>query len=407
MRLVVDMQGAQTLSRLQGIGRYTRGLAQALVRHAGPHQVILACNGLLLEGAAELRRIFAGEDAAGTLRMWHGPAHSQFPAEASLDRKDAEAAYVAFLNSLAPDALLLPTLLGEWEDNFTCSLEGLRQDMVRAAVVHDFIPLEPFCPDLTYGDNLPIYEAKLRMMWQMDVLFANSAFTRAATLRQNPQAHVVAIGADVEPCFRPTPVLAAQEPQFNARFAPLRHGEGFILYAGGCAPHKNLAALVASYGCLAPELRQKYRLVIVGSASPEMDACLGAAGLGADDVVLTGWVSDAELVQLYSCCTLFVYPSLAEGFGLTVLEAMRCGAPVLASSAMSLTEIVAWDEALFDPADTDRLTRLMHAALTDTTFLAKLRANSQTREKFFSWDAAADEVWRRLEACQSNKPVAE
>ena len=403
MRLVVDMQGAQTLSRLQGIGRYTRGLAQALVRRAGQHEVILACNTLFDDGTAELRRIFAKEDAVGALRLWRGPAHSQFPAEPSQARKDAEAAYVAFLNDLAPDAVLLPTLLGEWEDNFTCSLEGLRQNVITSAVVHDFIPLEPFCPDLTYGDNRPVYESKLRMLWEMDMLFANSMFTRDATLRQNPQARVVAIGADVEPCFHPAPVLSSQQAAFNNRFAPLKHGEGFVLYAGGSAPHKNLAALVAAYARLAPAVRRKFRLVVVGSATPEMESCLGDAGLTPSEVLLTGWVSDAELVQLYSSCTLFVYPSLAEGFGLTVLEAMRCGAPVLSSSAMSLAEIVAWDGALFDPADTAKLTELMHAALTDSSFLSKLKANSLAREKAFSWDATADKMWyeiNRTAACK-------
>ncbi|MDE7064840.1 MAG: class II aldolase/adducin family protein, partial [Desulfovibrionaceae bacterium] len=184
---------------------------------------------------------------------------------------------------------------------------------------------------------------------------------------------------------------------FAERFAPLRPGEGFLLHAGGCAPHKNLDTLIASYARLDSDLRRRYRLVIVTPPSREIGESLSAIGLKDEDVILTGRVSDEELAWLYSCCSLFVYPSLSEGFGFCVLEAMRCGAPVLASSAASLPEIAGPEGALFAPLDCERLSALIHAALIDPVFLNRLKANSNARQKLFSWDKTADAVWRALE----------
>ena len=75
-------------------------------------------------------------------------------------------------------------------------------------------------------------------------------------------------------------------------------------------------------------------------------AAASAAGLGADELVLTGYVPDPDLVGLYNLCSLFVCPSFHEGFGLPALEAMRCGAAVIGADATSLPEVIGWKDAL-------------------------------------------------------------
>lgn len=79
MRIVIDMQGAQTDSRKRGIGRYTRGLAAALLANSNGHEIVLALNGMLPEGAAEVFSFFSGLIAPEYIRIWNGPDHSQFP----------------------------------------------------------------------------------------------------------------------------------------------------------------------------------------------------------------------------------------------------------------------------------------------------------------------------------------
>ena len=101
MRIVIDMQGAQTDSRKRGIGRYTRGLAEALLRNRGEHEILLVLNGLLPEGAAEVFSLFFGLLAPGQIRVWNGPDHSQLPAEPiSLERREAEGCYERFILGL-------------------------------------------------------------------------------------------------------------------------------------------------------------------------------------------------------------------------------------------------------------------------------------------------------------------
>ena len=87
-----------------------------------------------------------------------------------------------------------------------------------------------------------------------------------------------------------------------------------------------------------------------------------------ENVVFTGHVDDEELVMLYNLCDLFVFPSINEGFGLPPLEAMACGAAVLASNASSLPEVIGHQDALFDPNDGIGLAKKMERALTDSKF---------------------------------------
>ena len=89
----------------------------------------------------------------------------------------------------------------------------------------------------------------------------------------------------------------------------------------------------------------------------ELLACLEKAGLNFEDYIFTGYISDAELVTLYNKCTLFVMPSLKEGFGLPALEAIQCGAPVIGSNCSSIPEVIGYKEALFDPYDINDISK--------------------------------------------------
>ena len=109
----------------------------------------------------------------------------------------------------------------------------------------------------------------------------------------------------------------------------------FVLAAGTLEPRKNLTRLLAAYAQLPDALREAHELVIVGPGGWEMEETLRAARAGGDDVRLLGHVSDADLALLYGSCAAFAYPSLYEGFGLPVLEAMAAGAAVLTSSSSS------------------------------------------------------------------------
>ncbi|CAG0941583.1 partial Mannosylfructose-phosphate synthase, partial [Anaerolineae bacterium] len=116
-----------------------------------------------------------------------------------------------------------------------------------------------------------------------------------------------------------------------------------------------------------------------------------------EHMIFPNFVSDDDLPALYAGATLFVYPSLYEGFGLPVAEAMACGAPVVTSNASSLPE-VAGDAALyFDPRDVDAMADAMQRALADESLRNDLRARGFAQAKKFSWEKAAKELQQYLE----------
>ena len=180
---------------------------------------------------------------------------------------------------------------------------------------------------------------------------------------------------------------------------------GFVLYSGGFDERKNVALILAAYGMLREELRHHYPLVLAGTVSSsqrqEYERVARCHGLNKADVVFTGFLPEEDLIAAYANCSLFVFPSLHEGFGLPALEAMACGAPVIAADSSSLPEVVGLSEALFDPLSPGSLSELMDKALTDQDFEASLRENAATKAAQFSWKKSATLALETLRsACQ-------
>ena len=171
----------------------------------------------------------------------------------------------------------------------------------------------------------------------------------------------------------------------------------YVLAAGTLEPRKNLARLLDAWAQLCPPLRDAHELVLVGPVGWEADAIrAGARGRG---VRLTGYVPDEQLAALYHGCELFCYPSLYEGFGLPVLEAMRAGAPVITSNVSSLPEVAGDAAVLVDPLSVDAIRDALACLLADPDERRRLRAAGRARAALFSWERTATElrdVLRRL-----------
>lgn len=164
----------------------------------------------------------------------------------------------------------------------------------------------------------------------------------------------------------------------------------FLLYAGTLDPHKNLAFALKVFARLRAEGRPlKFRLV--GRQPADRVAALLAA-VPPDtrrDVRFEGFVSDARLADLMRGCAAFMFPSRNEGFGLAPVEAMACGAPVIAAAAGSLPEVVGEGGVLLDPDDVDGWTRHVGRVLDEPDYARELRARALARASLFSWDRAA------------------
>ncbi len=181
-------------------------------------------------------------------------------------------------------------------------------------------------------------------------------------------------------------------------------GEEFLLAVGTIEPRKNLAALVRAFEEVA-RVRPQLQLVVVGNKgwlSEPLFAGLGQSPFR-ERVLFTGYVPDETLRALYSSCRAFVYPSLYEGFGLPPLEAMACGAPVVASNIHSLKEVTNGAALLFDPKDSDELTRHLITLLEDEGARRRLSADGLQRASQFSWERAARETLEVYEEALKRK----
>ncbi len=178
-----------------------------------------------------------------------------------------------------------------------------------------------------------------------------------------------------------------------------RHGlpGSFVLCTGTLEPRKNLLRLIDAFVALPDELRAGHELALVGPRGWEAEEIEQRVAAHSAVVRVLGYVSDDDLAALYQSCTAFCYPSLYEGFGLPVLEAMTCGAPVLASDIPSLRE-VAGDAALYvDPLDTDAIRAGLERLLGSGDERGALAERGRGRAQEFSWDRTARELLAALD----------
>ncbi len=175
-------------------------------------------------------------------------------------------------------------------------------------------------------------------------------------------------------------------------------GEHYIFYLGGLDQRKNVLQLVRAFAHLYKQLDQPdLQLLISGNPDKQKgpffpDPRPVAAELGISEQVLCHFVEDEDKPAMYSGASLFVFPSLYEGFGLPPLEAMSCGAPVVCSNRTSLPEVVGDAALTIDPGDTHALVEAMRSVLTDDTLRDNLRERSLQRAAQFSWRKTATET---------------
>jgi glycosyltransferase involved in cell wall biosynthesis len=183
---------------------------------------------------------------------------------------------------------------------------------------------------------------------------------------------------------------------------------GFILSVGGESPVKNNSRLLSAFARLRERGRIDQQLVITGIRSKSiLEAHLAEVKRHAmeRDVVILGYVDEADLVSLYNAADAFVYPSLFEGFGFPPLEAMACGVPVAASDATSIPEVVGDAALLFDGRDVARIAEQAERLVTDRELAGELRKKGFEQVKRFSWEETARRTLRVYEEVMRS-PIA-
>lgn len=204
--------------------------------------------------------------------------------------------------------------------------------------------------------------------------------------------------------------LLAADASFAAAGDPAavlaRHGltEGrYVLAVGTLEPRKNLPRLIEAFAALPDDLRDGYELVLVGALGWDTDETAAAIARHRHLVTTLGHVPWEDLPALYRGSALFAYPSIYEGFGLPVLEAMAAGAAVLTSDRSSLPEVAGDAAILCDPTDVTSITAGLERALRDDALRTDLSARGRARAATFSWDRFAAETLAVLERAASGR----
>lgn len=282
---------------------------------------------------------------------------------------------------------------------------GVPRDLRRlgAACYHSPYYLMPYRPGaptvLTVYDCIPLrfpqhVSARARLLFRQTMRLALRAADQVIAISQATADDVRRLFGPLQQPLTVIPLAADDRfaPQPAAAVAAVRDRLGlpepYMLYVGSAKPHKNLPRLLAAWERLQPTAAQ---LVIAGAwdgradAAPETAAALVARGA----LRLLGRAADADLPALYSGALGFVFPSLYEGFGLPPLEAMACGAPVIASRTAGLAETVGEAALLIDPADTAALVAALQRLLDDPALRADLAARGRAHAARFTWAQTA------------------
>jgi glycosyltransferase involved in cell wall biosynthesis len=187
----------------------------------------------------------------------------------------------------------------------------------------------------------------------------------------------------------PLGVASTLEDSLTPTEAARLPAPGFVLAVGTLEPRKNLPRLVAAYGSLDDAEQARHRLVVVGANGWQTDETLSALRSLGERCVMLGYVSDAALAELYRRCAVFCYPSLGEGFGLPVLEAMATGAAVVTSQISSMPEVGGNAVEYVDPLSVTSIAAGLRAVLDDESHHAELAARARARAGEFSWERFA------------------
>lgn len=192
------------------------------------------------------------------------------------------------------------------------------------------------------------------------------------------------------------PISEEQKKHTRDRYT---NGKPYFVYLGAIHPRKNILTLVKAFEHFKSSHPSEHQLVLAGRASWHTEEVFKAIAESnwKDSIHLPGYIATADATSLVASAEAMIYPSLYEGFGLPLVEAMACGVPVICSNVSSLPEVAGNAALLFDPLDAGQLAHHMEKLSTDEVLRKKLITLGTQRSKYFSWDNAAKQVYEVLE----------
>lgn len=404
MKLWIDGQCLQTSSRLRGIGRYVQEFIRALSEAKCGIDLSISFNAGMVDEALAARDYVQRWIDEANIYVWNGVAEAgEAYGGYTEKRRLSEVAIAHHVACLNPDVALSASPFEGGGDPAVPLAPNSVSGIPVASFFYDAIPHRFADKYLTTTDLRSYYYRRLAFYKNFDLNLCISEFSKREAQDISGSNACVNISAGISADFLDLLRDGKKPDEKTLDFK-------FVLYVGALDWRKNVSAVIDAFAKLPDDLRRSVRFVLAGD---HPQAHLGRiksrwddSGLPPENLVARGHVSDRDLVQLYKDASLVVQPSLMEGFGLTALEAMMCGTPVIGSSQGALSEIIQDPELVFNAGDPQNIADRMIRVLRDPTFAARVSGRGLQQAQQFSWEksaAAATTALIEAARCRQNQ----
>lgn len=284
---------------------------------------------------------------------------------------------------------------------FGTNFRGIFRDSLKNVItIHDMA--HEYFPETIEGKTLNYLKSELsEVARRASCLIAVSESTKKDILRflDVPEKKVKVIYNGIDKAFKPVTDSGALASVRKRYGLP----DKFILYLGTIQPRKNVEGLIRAFSLLCKEPAFRHELVLAGEMGWKSEGVKGLIkNLSLEDRVrVPGYVEDVDVPALYSLSDVFVFPSLCEGFGFPVLEAMACGTPVVTANVSSLPEVAGDAALLVDPHSVDDIADGMRRLLSDNDLRQRCIDRGLERAKLFTWEKCARETLSVFEEVMS------
>jgi glycosyltransferase involved in cell wall biosynthesis len=289
----------------------------------------------------------------------------------------------------------VPAVLKKYKADVFLSCDGfcsLTTKTPQCLVIHDLAFLH--YPEFIKKSHLRFYKKNTgKFLEKAKVIATVSEFSKQDILSHYklPPEKIHIVFNAVRQIFMPIP----EDEKSRVKYQ-YTDGKEFFLYAGAIHPRKNLLNLLKAFSVFKKRQGSNFKLVLAGRLAWKNDKFIDSlkSYKYRDDVVLTGYLNEKELASIMASAYALVYPSLFEGFGVPVLEAMRCAVPVITSAGTSMEEIAGDAALLADPHDHKDIAEKMMRLFKDEDLRKQLIEKGKTVFPRYSWEETADRLWQ-------------
>ena len=420
MKILIDIQSLQGDSKYRGIGRYVSNLVTNMIKTKSENdEIYLLYNDWDEKAKKDIKNKFVNFVTNENLILLHIPTLLKqditkwFPVneENIILSKELELLRESLIAKIKPDFILMSSY---FELIAVPSSSSNYFEVPTGVIIYDFLPIsnKKECLLSEWQENW--YNSKIESIKNSDLFLCISDFVsnEAKKIFKDSNIEVQSISTASSDFWKIIEYSQEEKENFKKKY---KITKPFILYTGGSDKRKNISYLIKSFASL-KNIKKDYQLVIVlgkvgnKNFEKELHSLAKNEGLIEDEeIIFTGYVSDEDMRMMYTLCSLFVFPSLGEGFGLTPLEAMKCGATVITSNSTSLPEVVGLEEAMFDPTSIESISNKINDVLTDKELYEKIKKNAEKRAELFSWEETAKKAWKYIRNYleKSNKTTEE